>query len=33
MQELALYSEFTIRETADYFGRIYGMNPKQIRYI
>lgn len=29
-QELALYGEFTIRETLKYFGLIAGMNKKQI---
>nr|QTW43728.1 ABCH1 [Eurytemora affinis] len=30
-QELALYEEFTVLETALYFGRIYGMSVKQIK--
>jgi len=30
-QEIALYSEFTVKETAFYFGRIYGLSRKQIR--
>jgi len=29
-QELALYTEFTIRETFLYFGRIYGMSVKEV---
>ena len=29
-QELALYGEFTIRETLLYFGRIHGMQKKSI---
>ena len=29
-QELALYTEFTIRETYQYFGRIYKMSAKDV---
>ena len=30
-QELALYGEFTIRETLQYFGRIFNMSDEKIR--
>ena len=29
-QELALYSEFTLRETLNYFGHIFGMDSIKI---
>ena len=29
-QELALYGEFTIRETLQYFGRIFNMSDEKI---
>jgi ABC-type multidrug transport system ATPase subunit len=29
-QELALYGEFSIRETLRYFGRIYGMDSSDV---
>lgn len=29
-QEIALYGEFTIKETMMYFGWIFGMNSKEI---
>jgi len=31
LQELALYPEFTIRETLEYFGRIYGMKKSKVQ--
>ena len=31
MQEYALFGEFTVRETLQYFGRIYGMPPEEIK--
>lgn len=30
-QELALYGEFTIKETLQYFGRIYNLSPKFVK--
>ena len=30
-QELALYTEFTIQETCQYFGRIYKMSSREIK--
>ena len=29
-QELALYGEFTIRETLQYFGRLHGLGEKEV---
>jgi len=29
-QELALYQEFSIKETMTYYGRLFGMSHKQI---
>ncbi len=31
LQEYALFGEFTVRETLQYFGRIYGMQPEEIK--
>ncbi len=31
LQEYALFGEFTVRETLQYFGRIYGMKQEEIK--
>ena len=31
LQEYALFSEFTVRETLQYFGRIYGMSSDEVK--